>query len=63
MEYADGATVLIANDSREQICEGMGKYDVVAETVERKIKWAKVSLLTRTRPKPAEQLPQPIDQI
>ena len=61
--YDDGATLFIENDTREQMCERMGNYDISTETREIEIQWAKVLLLAHAGREPKEELPPPFDQI
>ena len=41
IEHADDTTVIIAKDSRTQMCERMGHYDIVTDQGELEIQWGK----------------------
>ena len=47
IEFAEAATVLIDQDSYEQICGRMVNYDVVTETRDLEIEWENALLLTK----------------
>ena len=41
IEYAHDASVFIQEVAHEQMCERMGNYDIITETIELKIHWRK----------------------
>ena len=54
VEYADGATLLIAKDIHGRICERMGNYVIITETWGAQDTMEKVLILIRERKKPKE---------
>ena len=63
LEYSDDTKLLIEKDTREQMCERIGKYDISTETRELKIQWANVELLRREKHKLRKPLQPPFGQI
>ena len=63
IEYAYDATVLIENGTNEQICERMGRYDIITETRELDVQWGNALILTRANKRPQKRLPPPFCQI
>ena len=47
LEYADDTQLLMGNDTRGQMCERLGNYDIVTESRHLVIQWVKVELLRR----------------
>ena len=60
---ADGATLFMTRDNREQMCDRVGNYDISTEARELKIQWINVLLLMHAGIEPQEELPPPIGQI
>ena len=54
---------MMETGTHEQMCGGMGNYDIVAETSELKIQGQKAHLLERKKMNIREQLTPPLDQI
>ena len=59
LEYADDTQLLIEKDTHEQMCAGIGNYDISTETRELKIRWAKVGILSRAAKKAQETIHTP----
>ena len=47
LEYADDTQLLMGNDTRGQMCGGLGNYDIATESRHIVIQWIKVELLRR----------------
>ena len=62
-DYADGSTLFMESDNREQMCDRVGNYDIESETRRVEIQWINVLLLMRSGREPREDLHPPFGQI
>ena len=63
LEYEDDTQLLMGNDTRGQMCEKLGNYDIVTESRHLVIQWVKVELLRREKHNLSKPLPPPFGKI